>query len=235
MPREVISSGPSQTVAKRGSVAGLFNHRPGWRLTPAAKLLLLLTGLAGTLLLLRCIEPFLSVTHRLKDPEYLVVEGWIGNSGLKRAAAEFSAGHYQRLLTSGCMRTDEEAPASSRNFANWSAEDLQKLNIPAERITAVPTWEDRKDRTWHSALALKHWFDQNRIPVKRLEVVSLGAHSRRTRLLYEKAFGKTVQIGIIAARDNEYDPAHWWSTSEGVREVVGESIAYLYARIFFHP
>jgi hypothetical protein len=226
---------PTQPIAEPRSVAGLFIHRPCWRLTPAAKVLVLLAGLVGLLLLLRGIEPFLAVTQRLNQPEYLVVEGWIGNSGLKRAADEFTAGHYQRLLTSGCMRTDEEPPASPRNYASWSAEDLQKLNIPADRITAVPTWEDRKDRTWHSALSLKNWFVENRIPVKRLEVVSLGAHSRRTRLLYQKAFGSSVKIGIIAAEDNEYDPAHWWRSSEGVREVIGEAIAYIYARIFFHP
>lgn len=34
---------------------------------------------------------------------------------------------------------------------------------------------------------------------------------------------------------HEYDPRHWWRTSEGVRNVVGESIAYLYARFFFRP
>jgi hypothetical protein len=51
--------------------------------------------------------------------------------------------------------------------------------------------------------------------------------------MYEKVFGDKVRIGIIAMPDRLYNPAHWWRTSEGVRDVLGETIAYLYARLLF--
>jgi len=35
--------------------------------------------------------------------------------------------------------------------------------------------------------------------------------------------------------DPDYDPKRWWRYSEGVREVLGESIAWFYAAFFFHP
>jgi hypothetical protein len=35
--------------------------------------------------------------------------------------------------------------------------------------------------------------------------------------------------------DPEFDPDHWWKTSAGVRGVIGEGLAYLYARLLFHP
>ena len=35
--------------------------------------------------------------------------------------------------------------------------------------------------------------------------------------------------------NNEYDPKRWWCYSEGVREILGETIAYVYARFFFFP
>ncbi|MGA2556129.1 MAG: hypothetical protein ABSG04_07630, partial [Verrucomicrobiota bacterium] len=60
-------------------------------------------------------------------------------------------------------------------------------------------------------------------------------HARRSRLLFQKACGDDTKVGVIALDDVGYDPTHWWRTSEGVREVVGEGIAYLYARIVFHP
>ena len=46
---------------------------------------------------------------------------------------------------------------------------------------------------------------------------------------------ENVIVGIIAAPNPDYNPAQWWHYSEGVREVVGESIAYVYARLFFYP
>jgi hypothetical protein len=61
------------------------------------------------------------------------------------------------------------------------------------------------------------------------------AHARRTRLLYQKAFGKKVAVGIIAVSNPDYNPTQWWRYSDGVREVIGESIAYIYARFFFYP
>ena len=43
------------------------------------------------------------------------------------------------------------------------------------------------------------------------------------------------RIGGVALQDVQYDPARWWAASEGVRSVLSEGIAYLYARLLFHP
>jgi hypothetical protein len=71
--------------------------------------------------------------------------------------------------------------------------------------------------------------------VRSINVLTEDAHARRTQMLFEKAFGSGVAVGIISIPDPDYDAKHWWRTSEGVREVLGESIAYIYARICFHP
>jgi len=60
-------------------------------------------------------------------------------------------------------------------------------------------------------------------------------HARRTRLLFEEALGKSITVGIIAVPNPDYDARRWWRYSDGVREVIGESIAYIYARFFFYP
>jgi hypothetical protein len=61
------------------------------------------------------------------------------------------------------------------------------------------------------------------------------AHARRTRLLFQKALGNDVRVGIISIPNPDYDAKHWWRYSEGVREVIGEGIAYAYAKVFFYP
>ena len=33
--------------------------------------------------------------------------------------------------------------------------------------------------------------------------------------------------------DRDYDPRHWWKSSQGVRSVLDEMIAYGYARFLF--
>ena len=54
-------------------------------------------------------------------------------------------------------------------------------------------------------------------------------------MLFQKAFGAEMAVGVVSAPDPDYDPAHWWRYSEGVREILGESIAWLYAAFLFHP
>ena len=42
-------------------------------------------------------------------------------------------------------------------------------------------------------------------------------------------------VQVIRNPFTPFDAAHWWRSSEGVREILGESIAYLYAKFIFHP
>lgn len=40
---------------------------------------------------------------------------------------------------------------------------------------------------------------------------------------------------LIAGKDLSYDTAKWWNSSRGFRTVMNEALAYLYAKLFFHP
>lgn len=99
----------------------------------------------------------------------------------------------------------------------------------------VPSHISGRDRTYSAALALQEFFQTNGSGSVRFNVLTEDVHARRTRLLFQKAFGTSAQVGIIAVPDRDYDPAHWWRYSEGVREILGESIAYVYAAFLFHP
>ena len=107
--------------------------------------------------------------------------------------------------------------------------------MPGDSIQMVPSHVIGRDRTYSSAVALRNWLRDHNTSLNSMNVLTQDAHARRTRLLYEKAFGKNVTIGIISAPDPDYDARHWWRYSDGVREVIGESIAYIYARFFFYP
>ena len=166
----------------------------------------------------------------------MVVEGWVPPYTLKEVASEFRQGHYQHVLVVKPIYEEiKDNYESGRYAADYIANFLVEYGVPQDRVRTVFCPVTRRDRTYFSALASKKWLAQNRIAVKAIDAVTLGPHARRSRLLYEKALGKQVSVGVIALQEWEYDPAHWWRSSRGTREMLGEGVAYLYARLFFHP
>ena len=115
------------------------------------------------------------------------------------------------------------------------AELLKNFGLPSESLQMVPSRVMDRERTYGSAVALRNWFRDHNMSVRSFNVLTQDFHARRTRLLYQKAFGKEIRIGIIAVPSPDYDSTHWWRYSDGVREVVAESVAYIYARFFFLP
>jgi uncharacterized SAM-binding protein YcdF (DUF218 family) len=99
----------------------------------------------------------------------------------------------------------------------------------------VPSHVTDRERTYSSAVALRDWLRRNKVSVDRINIVTEDIHARRTRLLFQKALGDGVAVGIIAVPNADYDPKRWWLYSEGIQEVLRESLAYLYARFFFYP
>jgi hypothetical protein len=47
--------------------------------------------------------------------------------------------------------------------------------------------------------------------------------------------GNNFKVGIIAIENKSYDNKKWWKTSTGARNVIGETIGYIYVSIFFNP
>jgi len=92
-----------------------------------------------------------------------------------------------------------------------------------------------RDRTYSSAIALRNWLREHDMQVRSLNIATEGAHARRTRMLFEKALGANVAVGVISVPSPDFDARHWWLYSEGVEEVVTEGVAYLYAKFFFLP
>jgi len=80
-----------------------------------------------------------------------------------------------------------------------------------------------------------NWFREHNMSVRSINVVTEHVHARRSRLLFEEALGRDVKVGIIAVPNPDYDASHWWRYSEGVKDVLAETVSYLYARLLFYP
>lgn len=205
-----------------------------WALSWPAKAAVCVAALAFLCLGARRIHPFLAGSNPLAGP-LLVVEGWIPPYTLPEVARQFRSASYDQVLVVRPMYNVGDKYESGQYAADYIAEHLALLGVPKDRLHTVFLEASHKDRTYLSALGTKTWLRQRGIKVNRMDVATLGPHARRSRLLFQKAFGKEVKIGVYAAQDRYYDPVHWWRSSEGIREVPFEALAYLYVRIFFHP
>jgi hypothetical protein len=214
---------------------GLFTRKKRWSLSWRGWVLLTSAGLLTAYLAFLNVYPFLAVTHRV-NTDVLVVEGWIPRYAIRKAAEEFKTDSYQRIFTTGGPVEGSDGYTNDYNTsASVGAENLKNLGIPGGVVQMVPSRALSRERTYGSAVALRDWFREHSAPVQSINVLTEGAHARRTRLLYQKAFGRNVTIGIIAVSNPEFNPRQWWHYSDGLREVIGESIAYIYARFFFWP
>jgi uncharacterized SAM-binding protein YcdF (DUF218 family) len=181
------------------------------------------------------IYPFLAVTHRV-DTNVLVVEGWIHEYAIRAAVEEFRSKSYERVFTTGGPVDGTGGYINDYNTsASVGADLLRKNGLPKESLQMVPSHVMDHDRTYGSAIALRNWFREHNLPVPGINVVTEDLHARRTCLLFQKALGGKVTVGVISVPNPDYDPRHWWRYSEGVKEVGSEAIAYLYARFLFHP
>ena len=212
----------------------LIVRKECWVLTRKAKISLFLMGTIALSFAFWFLYPFLAITQPIHS-QILVVEGWLPPETLKYAVAEFNRGDYSEILTSGCTVRERLDMERKITYAEWAASDLRKLGVPENLVQAVPCWDAQRDRTYSSALAIKVWIDKQQLPINTINLMTLGPHGRRSRLLYEEAFRGKVKVGIIAVPSPDYDASHWWRYSEGVRDVIGESIAYLYAKFLFWP
>ncbi len=214
---------------------GLLTRRERWGLSGRGWLALAVLAVTASGASILGVHRFLAVTHRV-DAQVLVVEGWIHGHAIRAAAAEFKAGGYQRVFTTGGPLagaggyTTDDATAAQVAFRR-----LVAIGVPAERITVVPSQVASRDRTYHSALALSVWLRANGVAVRAINVITEDFHARRTRLLFQQALGDGTAVGIISVPSSDYDSRHWWRYSEGVRDVISEATAYVYARFMFRP
>lgn len=210
----------------------IFTRKHRWGLSGLGWLLLLSIVALTICLLAVTVYPFLAVTQRV-NAEVLVVEGWVNEFGIRASLEEFKTGRYRYIFTTGGPRPGalSESDTAASTMGDW----LHYRGIPNEFLHPVPSHEVGRDRTYHSAVALRNWVREHHIQIRSMNVVTEMAHARRTRLLYRKAFGADVTVGIIAAQNQDYDPKRWWRSSDGVRDVIGEAVAYTYAKLFFHP
>lgn len=167
--------------------------------------------------------------------DVMVVEGWIHGYALRDVAEKFRDGHYRRIYTTGGPVSGSGGYTNDFNtYASVAAEQLIAHGIPREVVHMAPSHEGGRDRTYTSAAYLKRAL-RTEEGIGAVNVLTENTHARRTSLLFQEALGPEVKVGVVPISNPDYDPDYWWCYSEGVRDVLSETFAYVYAKVFFFP
>lgn len=214
----------------------LLRRQEAWVLTWQGWLALLtcvlVVGLGGVPRL----HDFLAVTAPV-PAEVLVVDGWLDDEHVLEAMQEFRRQPYRRMVTVGAALPKGYYLSDYKTFAELSRQTLLKVGFPSDRVVAVVAPVVRKDRTYASALAVRAWLEKESwrvsgVPVRGINVFTEDTHARRSWQLYQKALEPRVKVGVISMPSLDYDSRRWWASSEGVKRVIFESLAWIYLQVF---
>lgn len=162
---------------------------------------------------------------------FLVIEGWEQDFVLNEALAELQRHPYDGLVVTGEPISKGALLYEYHDYAQATVATLEKMGADPGRLHTALAEGVPRDRTYSMGAALREWLHANGHADASINLMSLGVHARRSRLLFEKSLGR--EVGLITIRDRDFDPDHWWHSSAGFRGVVAESLAYIYARFVF--
>lgn len=131
---------------------------------------------------------------------------------------------FNSVYDMGLLDSKKRMKNDFGSYAEIGRNNLIASGIDSSDVIAVPGRRGKINRTFASSLAFKEWLDKSGIDVKGINIVSQGAHSRRTWITYKKVMGKTYDVGIIALPEN--DPGN--SRIQYLIKIFYESIGYVY-------
>jgi hypothetical protein len=165
----------------------------------------------------------------------LVIEGWMNPVYLPQAVEAFHRGHYERVLTTGGPMQPWADVGGWGNFAARAAANLHKYDLGGVPIIVVPAPDSKRERSYVSALMVGEWAKRSGLALGSIDLFTLGAHARRSQMLYRMALGRDVEVGVMAASPLDYDAQRWWDTSMGAKTTLGEAFSVVWTMCCFWP
>lgn len=171
--------------------------------------------------------------QKLPHHGIMVVEGWIHDFALDDAVSIYHLGEYSKIICTGVPVETGSYIQAFKSYPEMTRARLVKMGIPTEQIIVAVAEDQKKDRTYISAVALRAAFIAHNLKEKNIHLMTTGPHGRRSRMLFQQALGKEYHVGVTSLDPASYNAENWHTCSEGVRSVVSEALAYLYAKLLF--
>jgi uncharacterized SAM-binding protein YcdF (DUF218 family) len=158
------------------------------------------------------------------------------NTGLEyyprliQAADIYRAGLVKFVLINGNRKTDSLRQLESEGFqpcCPWYANSLQVLSmygVPSDKVIAVSA-EDAYDTISEAEAVSTEVLQHN---WKRIIVTTSKFHTRRARHIWQKVLQPNIDVTVVAARSDPYDPERWWKSGRQIRWVLAEYGAWIF-------
>ena len=123
-----------------------------------------------------------------------------------------------------------------RSEADWALDILRQEGVPDSMMVSVVAPLRQYDKTFATAMAVRDWLAQQPAPMPlAINLYSESAHARRSRLLYRKALGHRIQVGVVSLPMKEVSADNWWKQRSAISYTSVQIAKYIYARLFFWP
>jgi hypothetical protein len=110
---------------------------------------------------------------------------------------------------------------------------LRSNGIMESLVIPIVTSRKFRSKTYSTALDVKDWLSKNLVyQHEPITIYSQGIHARRTWLSFQKAFGKSANIGVISSSHRKVSYNNWWKTRKGWKEMVYETCGLIYVFTF---
>ena len=211
----------------------LFRHRNILLPTLPGLIIILLILFILIYLLFINAANFLAIEQPVGS-RHLIIEGWLGKSELEEARRVFEANAYELAIVSGGPIIDEfnRGPA---NYAERARAYLISSGFPENKLIAIPASHSAQDRTFLSAVMVRDWYTNQDIRVESLDIFTSSVHSRRSRDLFQLAFGAESRIGVYAATPEGYELDRWWKSSAAIKKIISELLGWMFVQCCFDP
>jgi uncharacterized SAM-binding protein YcdF (DUF218 family) len=208
---------------------GLLRHRtlpvPTWK----GWLLVAILLCVAVLFLPGALYTSLAVSDPVGDG-LLVIEGWVPDQTVQQGVDLLRSGRYGHIVTTGVPIEVGFYLSKYGTTAEAAAATCLQLGLDSSMVSAAPArGHILRDRTYASAYALRRWITRSAPGVRHLDIITQGVHARRTHMIFARVLGDSIRVGIIAAPETRYGPGDWWSSSAGVKDVLGEVAGFIYA------
>ncbi|MGC1392160.1 MAG: carbohydrate-binding domain-containing protein [Bacteroidales bacterium] len=107
------------------------------------------------------------------------------------------------------------------SYAELARNRLLSLGMDSAKIKAIDSKRARINRTLTSALAFRDWLRTTNIPVKGINIVTVGTHARRTWMTYNKILDGKHKIGILSLPDYKNNFSRKYKILKTIRETLG--------------
>jgi uncharacterized SAM-binding protein YcdF (DUF218 family) len=198
---------------------------------PACALLLVaaLSSLATTIAL---VHGFLAVNHP-NGQGILIVEAWIPAQAVRESARVFDRGSYQYLVVVGGPTGEANTKTpNTPTYADRAFNDLVRLGFDMSKVVKISVPSQKSRRTFANAKAVRDWLRQSDSSIRDVDVFTLGAHARKSWILFQHALGTDYRVGIVAGSEISYNPARWLLSQRGSWVVARNLAGYLYTKLW---